>query len=700
MKDAQAIPVSGRKRVGSPTPFVLSFSPSKPLPLANSTTKEVLVNAGQKYHALLVGIDAYSVKPLYGCVNDIDAVQCLLLERAAIPSDDVTRLASPHPGSKHETAISHEPATLANLRAALANLASDKVQPSDRVIIYYSGHGGRAPVAGPQGTSYCESLVPVDFNEQPGQIQLLLDIEFNRFLTAIARRTRSVAVVLDCCHSAGATRELSGGPEVVARFLDFTKVSDKNLPLKLTEGPGEILDGERGFGGVDDCQVVAACLNHELAQEDLGTDGVRHGLLTRAFVTLLGQVDPGEIRSVPWSRVWQKMRDFVEKANPNQHLWMSGSYARAVLAGPSVEGDAGLPVKKTGPNDYTIDAGTLADVDEGARIAVYRDQPLFFPPLGSAEDEAARASKSLLRVVNAERARAVARCEAEPFELPPGARARLVALGPTERLRCAVVPADAVVVTAVKGSDLLQVVGEREAQARLERKPDGTWDLTDDVYGVKLAYSALLVLLPDQLDLARAILELYSCYSLPLRMATSCTDFPGQLQVRLLACPEEGMPEADAQKADLPEVDRHKVLEYALKTGTTFCVHVRNASIQRLRVTLLNCAASGRVEFLGDQVIDARSYYRFWQDNMQGAPFVASMVSGRASYIDRMVAIGTTLMDKDLKYLRSDTRFSDIISRQRSSVEVTKDFQVAESSRPVEKWTATQVILGVDNPTD
>src|SRR5262249_32983125 len=160
-------------------------------------------------------------------------------------------------------------------------------------------------------------------------------------------------------------------------------------------------------------------------------------------------------------------------------LWMSGSYARAVLAGPPVEGDVGFAVKKTGPNDYTIDAGTLADVGEGAGIAVYRDKPQFFPPLGSAEDEEARVSKSLLRVVHTERARAVARCEAEPFELPPGARARLVALGPAARLRCAVVPADAGVVAALKASDLLQVVGERDAQARLERKADGTWNLTD-----------------------------------------------------------------------------------------------------------------------------------------------------------------------------------------------------------------------------
>src|SRR5262249_39234340 len=148
--------------------------------------------------------------------------------------------------------------------------------------------------------------------------------------------------------------------------------------------------------------------------------------------------------------------------------------------------------------------------------------------------------------------------------------------------------------------------------------------------------------------LAPRVLELFARYALPLRMATRCTDLPGQLQVKLLACPEDGLPEDEAQKADLPEVTRHKAVTYALEIATPFCVHVRNASIKQLRVTLVNCAASGLVEFLGDQTIDPRSYYRFWLGNNQGRPFVVSEAAGKRRYIDRMVAIGTTLLDKDL----------------------------------------------------
>ena len=193
---------------------------------------------------------------------------------------------------------------------------------------------------------------------------------------------------------------------------------------------------------------------------------------------------------------------------------------------------------------------------------MYEDTPKLFPTLGTPEDLKSRVSKSLLVVQMADRASAVARCETEPFELPAGARARLVAAGKGAKLRCAVVPQDDKIASELKASELLEVVDEREAQALLERQKDGAWKLKDDVSGAKPGFPALLTLKPGEIELARQVLEIYSRYSLPLRMATRCTDFPGQLQVKLLACPD-GLPEEEAQKADLPEVARHKALNYA-----------------------------------------------------------------------------------------------------------------------------------------
>jgi hypothetical protein len=671
------------------------------------------MNPEPKYHVLLVGVDAYSSKPLRGCVNDIDAVQKLLLERAKIPADRITRLASPHPGDVHDETLSEQPASLENIRAALARLGSDAVGAGDRVVVYYSGHGARVPIFGPTETVFCESLVPVDFNTVPGQPRLLPDHEFNQLLAAVARRTRAVTVVLDCCHSAGATRELAPGPDVATRSLSVPEdFGGRPDPLKLDPAAAPPPGGAAAPAGVDDCLVAAACLNHELAQETAGTDGVHHGLLSRALTAELAGVPEADLRAVPWARVWQRMRAAVEGANPSQHLWLAGSPARAVLGGPPVDGDPGFPIAPAG-NAYQVEAGTLADVGVGAGLAVYGERPAVFPPVGSAADLAARVG-TVLTVTRADRATATAAPGGAPFALPAGARARLVAPGAAERVGVAVVvegpaaPPDPQLVAGLNASPFLQVVDETQARARLEHRADGRWYLTDDVAGVVPGYlragqpagshagefPPLAVFAADHLGRARDLLEVYARYSLPLRMATRCTDLPGQLKVRFLSCPNKIEPAATAETADLPELRRHKALTYAVAAGDGFCVHVHNASMEMLRVVLVNCSETGQVEFLADQTVNPMAGKRFWLLNNTGEPFKPQPGAG-GPYLNRMVVFGTTRLDRDLSFLQSGATFADALDPPRGDKGLLGG---ARAAAPADKWTATEVQFGVGIP--
>src|SRR5262245_18470437 len=96
------------------------------------------------FHALLIGIDDYPVQALSGCVNDIDAVEKLLLDSGlGVTPASIGRLASPRAGTAHATQAKEAPANLANIRASLEDLASYKVKDTHRVFIYYSGHGKR-----------------------------------------------------------------------------------------------------------------------------------------------------------------------------------------------------------------------------------------------------------------------------------------------------------------------------------------------------------------------------------------------------------------------------------------------------------------------------------------------------------------------------------------------------------------------------
>lgn len=50
-------------------------------------------------HVLLIGIDAYPTTSGYdalaGCVNDIDAIQRILIDRLGVAPENIVRLASP-----------------------------------------------------------------------------------------------------------------------------------------------------------------------------------------------------------------------------------------------------------------------------------------------------------------------------------------------------------------------------------------------------------------------------------------------------------------------------------------------------------------------------------------------------------------------------------------------------------------------------
>ncbi len=668
------------------------------------------------YHVLLIGIDAYPKDPLKGCVNDIDSVQRLLLERAKIPADRITRLVSPHPDYVSPMKVEAKEATLENIVAALAGLGSDDVAETDRVFIYYAGHGTRLEVDD-GGTSsfrgsfsrFREALVPVDGGLNGPTV--LFDHELNELLANITKRTRAVTVVLDCCHSSGATRSLepSGGN---TRFTDLSDNGEPPGPVKISDDRAQLVPvavrshaptavDSADSAHVEDCQIVAACLNHELAKETpkkLSEGEQRGGLLTRSLIEALAEIPDDELTTATWGRFWNQVRARVETdpETPQQHSWISGGLAREWLAGLPNNGDVGLGVERTQgqPDEYEINAGTIAGVTKGARIAVYGLEPFKFPPLGTEDDEAARVG-SLLEVTEASPERAKAVAMDEPFDLPVGARGRLVRAGESERLRCAVVPEDSAIVAALEESDLLEVTTSERATARLERADDGTWVLTDDVHGARPGDPVLARLGSDRVvGDARRVVEHYLRYAGPIRMAQRCGDLPNALEISLLDCPDDKMTDGkvvEAEFSNLPELTRETDGSYALRDGENYCVRIRNTSREKLLVHLFNSDASGMVIELGHQEIDGDVEHHFWLQSETGRPFYNTVSEGNQRCIDRFVAIGTTDEGADLKYLLDDGEFSGGATR---AVGGTRP-----PAPPAERWTAVGLILRTSAPT-
>lgn len=645
--------------------------------------------AGVRYHVLLIGVDAYPGHPLQGCVNDIDAVQRVLLdERLAIPPASIRRLASPKAGTRHETAIAEQPATYASIRAALTELGSERVRPGDRVFIYYSGHGKRVLVTGQDGvTFHREAIVPVDFEATPGREAFLFDFELNGLLAAIARRTSSVAVMLDCCHAAGATRD-GAAVRSFDREQDRIPIADPARALGATRG-SELDDGT---GTVSTCQVVSACLANELSLET-ELNEVRNGVFTSAFVAAVRGA-AGDLRTLTWDRIWHAMRNEIALRNAMQNPRMEGSLRRSVFGGPPVDGDAGLAVWRDG-GGYRIAAGTMADITPDTELAIYGSEPARFPPLGSTVDGVIRLG--IVRVTEAGPAAARATAVGPAFELPAGARGRVIKAGASSRLGCAVIPPDAAIEAELARSEVLELVGaDPRAAVRLVRRGE-RWDVIDAGAADSDAPVLCAVAAGDALG-ARAVLEHYVRYSLPLRVAARAVDLPGGLELRVLRCPDDRpIPPAEAQAPALSETKMQDG-RYRVVDGGVICVAVRNRTQEELQVTLLNVAADGRVQLLGEASVARWQRHVFWARERLGVGFKMRLVAGEARSRDRFVVIGRTARDHDLRNLLVAETFQQVQTAAQKGAATRPVDDSGDLSISLDRWTAAQAVVETFRP--
>ena len=182
-------------------------------------------------HALLIAVDCYlpnklpgtgSYYPsLGGCVRDINYVENFLITHIGIPQDNIMKLTA----SKDEaygSSSKEEPLepkekwpTYENIVSAFKQLTNN-ANAGDQVYIHYSGHGGRATTIYPElkehtGGGLDEALVPTDIGNS--EKRYVRDVELAYLLKSMVDKDLIVTIVLDSCHSGGATRAASGTVE-------------------------------------------------------------------------------------------------------------------------------------------------------------------------------------------------------------------------------------------------------------------------------------------------------------------------------------------------------------------------------------------------------------------------------------------------------------------------------------------------------
>ncbi|KAL4933492.1 caspase domain-containing protein [Aspergillus undulatus] len=305
---------------------------------------------------LLIGIDFYQparacapedkkvkINNLHGCVKDVTRTQSYLLNILKVPAENITMLTSnpPQPDAPLTDAegtqsarslIPSEPiATAENIRAALRDLV-DKTPPCTPIYIHYSGHGVRSPTLWPElkgsNKAWDECLVPCDALCGGPVIR---DVELGDLLHRMSQKDLFVTLVLDCCHSGGATRDDDDDTDedgFAFRCLEedwmvrdaVASAAEDGIRLQLSQPHTKVWWDKPGA-----YEFMAACEANQKAGE---RDG--HGLLSTSLLAALE--DAGS--SLPThGMLYRRLRGTVLSMRPKQTPRFAGDEHRVFLSG-------------------------------------------------------------------------------------------------------------------------------------------------------------------------------------------------------------------------------------------------------------------------------------------------------------------------------------------------------------------------------
>lgn len=334
-------------------------------------------------HALLIGVSAYPALNEHwqlqdGPRNDVMLMRTVLQEKGFRP-ERITVLADGVEGA----------AGLPTRAAILDGLTdlSERVQPGDFVMVYYSGHGAQQPVteatAAREPDGLDEILLPRDvrrWQESAGGVEnAIVDDEIETRLTALRQRGAFVWAVFDSCHAATVTR--NGPPEgwrdrsVPSAVLGIPPAA---LDPVITRGTGAAGLHEAGpafaapspttTGGY--VAFFAAQSNELAPQLRLPTDDPKsetHGLLTYTLATALARLPPG----VSYRQMGEQMaREYVASRYSSPTPDFEGDRLDAPVFGQTPGARVQQwPVQRRN-GQLTIAAGRLHGLAEGARLAM------------------------------------------------------------------------------------------------------------------------------------------------------------------------------------------------------------------------------------------------------------------------------------------------------------------------------------------
>lgn len=335
---------------------------SQPIPPAGT---------GPQQWALLIGINEYprldKQYHLSGCVNDVDAVEALLMgTQFGFPPENVLKLTSPTSGG------SRLPTRANILEAFRVHLTENsRIKPSDVVVIYYSGHGSQIPdEEGDEEDGLDETIVPCDAGPDRSKREDVVDVsddEISLMLERLAARTKNINLIFDSCHSGTVTRDLADAPGQ-ERHLPAATYPVEKRPRPVVGTTRSM--GPSGWMPLSDGYVLlSACMADERAREDgFGFwRKKRFGLLTYYLLETMREVGT----ETTYYDIWDKVKVKVSSHNRWQNPQLEGAYERKVFGGAALPRRRFVEVSGKDGRGVTLSAGVANGATIHSKFAVY-----------------------------------------------------------------------------------------------------------------------------------------------------------------------------------------------------------------------------------------------------------------------------------------------------------------------------------------
>jgi hypothetical protein len=342
-------------------------------------------------------------------------------------------------------------ATRANILAAYEKLIND-TGPNDPVVVFYSGHGGRAqpPNTGGSGPDLMDLqfIAPMDIHAStPEDFRGITSVELSALLNRLTDKTDNVVVMLDCCHAMRMSRD----DRLRIKAVPPMEYDLLRAHVDRLRAAGQLdIDRLRTTGNPDAVRLVA-CAPDQSASEYAGADGHQIGMFTEAVTLVLEQAGT---QPVTWATVMDRVRERVGDLSSGQRPEVEGPANRLLFETAVDELLTTLRVTPLPEGRVRLECAPLLDVREG-------DEFLVMPPGAVAADPATKIGDLRVDRVGPLSAEGPVVLAAGVTEVPVGGRAhRTRAAAPALAVRVPDSAAD--LARAVSTTPLIRLAGPDE----------------------------------------------------------------------------------------------------------------------------------------------------------------------------------------------------------------------------------------------